>query len=414
MHGADITSFIASGNGLLFFAQTPSPQHIAGQGIAQEQGKQNAGRVTGNQDEEQRNQEDHHEWHALAHVQVFEAVERQVADHAQPGKHRQCRRIPAQFIALETVIQHHPDKTRHQRSRGRAGQALEIAFIDHVDVGVEARQAQRGGGAVNERGEPAPLAQPFQCPFIDDQRRRDTERDHVGQAVIFGAEFALGMRQPRHAAIPSGTSTFWKRRDKAWSFSKIPRYSVYVVAPMQRKLPDESAGFSRLEASSVPPDAAPAPISVWISSMNRIALGLSESCFSTPLSRCSKSPRYLVPASNAPMSSVYTVLCARMSGTVPSTMRRARPSAMAVLPTPASPTSSGLFLRRRHSVWITRSSSWSRPISGSILPASASAFRFWAKLSSGELAGTSPPASAGSSRRGAGSLCGVLVMPCEI
>ena len=49
-------------------------------------------------------------------------------------------------------------------------------------------------------------------------------------------------------------------------------------------------------------------------------------------------------------------------------MRRARPSAIAVLPTPASPTSSGLFLRRRHSTWITRSSSCSRPISGSILP----------------------------------------------
>src|SRR5260221_137540 len=41
-------------------------------------------------------------------------------------------------------------------------------------------------------------------------------------------------------------------------------------------------------------------------------------------------------------------------------MRRARPSAIAVLPTPASPTSSGLFLRRRHSVSMTLSSSRSR------------------------------------------------------
>ena len=32
------------------------------------------------------------------------------------------------------------------------------------------------------------------------------------------------------------------------------------------------------------------------------------------------------------------------------TMRLAKPSAMAVLPTPASPTNSGLFLRRRHKV----------------------------------------------------------------
>ena len=58
----------------------------------------------------------------------------------------------------------------------------------------------------------------------------------------------------------------------------------------------------------------------------------------------------------------------RSPGTSPSTMRRASPSAIAVLPTPASPTSSGLFLRRRHSIWTTRSSSCSRPISGSILP----------------------------------------------
>ena len=41
---------------------------------------------------------------------------------------------------------------------------------------------------------------------------------------------------------------------------------------------------------------------------------------------------------------------ASTSGTVFSTMRRAKPSAIAVLPTPASPTNSGLFLRRRHSV----------------------------------------------------------------
>jgi hypothetical protein len=35
----------------------------------------------------------------------------------------------------------------------------------------------------------------------------------------------------------------------------------------------------------------------------------------------------------------------------------------------------GLFLRRRQSVWMTRSSSRSRPISGSILPCRASALR---------------------------------------
>src|SRR6267142_817741 len=56
-------------------------------------------------------------------------------------------------------------------------------------------------------------------------------------------------------------------------------------------------------------------------------------------------------------------------------MRCARPSAIAVLPTPDSPTRIGLFLRRRASTWITRSISVSRPTSGSSLPAAARSVR---------------------------------------
>ena len=53
----------------------------------------------------------------------------------------------------------------------------------------------------------------------------------------------------------------------------------------------------------VPPDAEPAPMIVWISSMNRIAPGCFFSCASTAFRRFSKSPRYLVPATSAPRSS---------------------------------------------------------------------------------------------------------------
>ena len=42
---------------------------------------------------------------------------------------------------------------------------------------------------------------------------------------------------------------------------------------MQRSVPDWSAGFSRFDASIAPPDVAPAPITVWISSMNMMAPG---------------------------------------------------------------------------------------------------------------------------------------------
>src|SRR5258707_15637389 len=71
------------------------------------------------------------------------------------------------------------------------------------------------------------------------------------------------------------------------------------------------------------------------------------------------------------MSSENTVAAASTSGTSESTMRFAKPSAIAVLPTPASPTNSGLFFCRRHRTWIARLISELRPITGSILPARA-------------------------------------------
>src|SRR3546814_8918830 len=47
----------------------------------------------------------------------------------------------------------------------------------------------------------------------------------------------------------SDTSTFWKRRARARSFSKIPRNSWNVVEPMQRISPEDNSGLSRFERS---------------------------------------------------------------------------------------------------------------------------------------------------------------------
>ena len=77
----------------------------------------------------------------------------------------------------------------------------------------------------------------------------------------------------------------------------------------------------------------------------------------------------------APMSSAISLRFCRLSGTSPETMRWARPSAMAVLPTPGSPIKTGLFLVRRLRTWTTRRISVSRPITGSILPLRASSTR---------------------------------------
>ena len=187
-------------------------------------------------------------------------------------------------------------------------------------------------------------------------------------------------RRPRRIEIVSSTvgwstTTGWNRRSSAASFSMCLRYSSSVVAPIVWSSPRASIGLSRFEAS-IAPSAAPAPTTVCSSSMNRITRP-SESLISlrTALRRSSNSPRNLEPAMSAPRSSEITRLSLSVSGTSPRTIRWARPSAIAVLPTPGSPIRTGLFLVRRLRTWMTRRISSSRPMTGSSLPARASAVR---------------------------------------
>ena len=169
----------------------------------------------------------------------------------------------------------------------------------------------------------------------------------------------------------SPTSTCWNRRSSAGSFSIRSRYSSSVVAPTMRSSPRASIGLSMLPAS-IAPSAAPAPTTVCSSSMNVMTWpSLCLISFSTALSRSSNSPRYLAPATMAPRSSAISRLPRSDSGTSPATIRWARPSTTAVLPTPGSPISTGLFLVRRDSTWITRRISASRPMTGSSVPSRA-------------------------------------------
>ncbi len=80
------------------------------------------------------------------------------------------------------------------------------------------------------------------------------------------------------------------------------------------------------------------------------------------------------------------------SPTRPSWMRSASPSAIAVFPTPVSPTRIGLFFRRRARIWTIRSSSRARPISGSSFPWAARAVRSVAKAASGSAGTSASPA----------------------
>ncbi len=128
-------------------------------------------------------------------------------------------------------------------------------------------------------------------------------------------------------------------------------------------------------AASSEPSAEPAPTRVCSSSINTMEFWLSINSFMMVLSRSSNCPRYFVPATISERSSERMRLSARNGGTSLSEIRCARPSTIAVLPTPGSPISTGLFFVRRQRIWITRSTSRSRPTRGSSWPSSAACVR---------------------------------------
>ena len=153
------------------------------------------------------------------------------------------------------------------------------------------------------------------------------------------------------------------------------RYSSRVVAPIHRNSPRAIIGLSKFPAS-IAPWLAPAPTTVWISSINRIIWPWdSVTSLRTALSLSSNSPRYFAPAIRAPISREINCRSFKDCGTSPLIIRWARPSAIAVLPTPGSPISTGLFLVRRDKIWIVRRISSSRPITGSSLPRRAKSVR---------------------------------------
>ena len=122
--------------------------------------------------------------------------------------------------------------------------------------------------------------------------------------------------------------------------------SSSVVAPIQWSSPRASAGLSMFPASN-DPSALPAPTIVCISSMNKIYLSLFFSIsLITDFNLSSKSPLNLEPAKSAARSSCIIILSFKPEGTSLLIILCAKPSIMAVLPTPGSPLSTGLFLVR--------------------------------------------------------------------
>ena len=143
--------------------------------------------------------------------------------------------------------------------------------------------------------------------------------------------------------------TSWKRLSSAESFSMYLRYSSSVVAPIHWISPRARAGLRTFEAS-IAPSAPPAPTSVWSSSIKRMVFLARRTSFMTALIRSSNWPRYFVPATIIAKSRTTILRSARSSGMFPSITRCAKPSTIAVFPTPASPISTGLFLVRRQRI----------------------------------------------------------------
>ena len=160
------------------------------------------------------------------------------------------------------------------------------------------------------------------------------------------------------------TVIFWNLRSSAPSFSTYLRNSSNVVAPIQWISPLANDGLNILEASK-DPEAPPAPTLVWSSSIN-IIISLEDSNSSIIVfKRSSNCPLYFVPATIAGRSNDKIRLLCNNLGTSLCIILWARPSIIAVFPTPGSPISTGLFFFLRVKICATRSISSSLPITGS-------------------------------------------------
>ena len=130
------------------------------------------------------------------------------------------------------------------------------------------------------------------------------------------------------------------------------------------------------EKSKLLPPVAPAPFIVCASSINSIQFFFDSSAAIISFSFSSNSPLYFDPASKLPISNPHTSNFSKNFGTVLSLILIASPSAIAVLPTPGSPTISTLLLKRFANTVIISSNSASRPITGSNLSSFASLLTF--------------------------------------
>ena len=179
------------------------------------------------------------------------------------------------------------------------------------------------------------------------------------------------------STLGSPTKTCWNRRSSAGSFSMCSRYSSSVVAPTMRSSPRASIGLSMLPASIARvAGRAGADHGVQLVDERDDLAVAGLDLVQHGLEPLLELAAVLRAGDHRSRGRARPAACrAATPGTSPATIRWARPSTTAVLPTPGSPISTGLFLVRRDSTWTTRRISASRPITGSSLPSRARAVR---------------------------------------
>ena len=178
------------------------------------------------------------------------------------------------------------------------------------------------------------------------------------------------------STVGSSTKTGWKRRSRAASFSMCLRYSSSVVAPMRVQL---AAGQHRLEQVGGVHGAlgrAGADDGVQlVDEEDDLAVGVLDLLEHGLEALLELAAELGAGDERAQVEGHDRLVRAGRRARRRATMRWARPSTMAVLPTPGSPMSTGLFLVRRLSTWMTRRISSSRPMTGSSLPSRAASVR---------------------------------------
>ena len=138
---------------------------------------------------------------APADVDRLDAAEPDRADHQERRHQHHRQRRQRRLAVLEPERKQVDGRGDHRRGR-RARHADEVALVGGAArLDVEARQAHRRGGDVDEARRPAEAPQRPQAPREREDRRREAERHDVGERIELDAEGRRRVGQPGEEAV---------------------------------------------------------------------------------------------------------------------------------------------------------------------------------------------------------------------